>query len=223
MKVNYPLIYRRLVEVYRLPLAALSPKAMAILKAATSGDYDSLRSEYWAEVYDAVEGYLSGTGSVAAPRNKMLVAMSESFTATTYLAYQEAGGELPFDEDTSSWLGQRIAAERQFIVDLFEKLKDQRGELDPVQEALARAEGYASTLDQIYSEAKLFGMKNVMLTFVGDDGEESCPTCQKMKGKKHRASWWIKNDLVPGSSAYECGGFHCQHYLENPDGERVTL
>jgi len=223
MKPNYPAIYRSLVKKFNLPLALLSPRVRGLLKAATSGDYDSIRNDYWAEVYDAVEGYLSGSRPVTAFQNKMLVAMSESFTATTYLGYQEAGGELPFDDETSSWLGQKIATERQFIVDLFARLKDQRGELDPVQEALARAEGYASTLDQIYSEAKLLGMKNVMLTFVGEDGEESCPTCQKMKGKKHRASWWIKNDLVPGSSAYECGGFHCQHYLENPDGERVTL
>ena len=216
-------LYRSIVSQFPDVVKHLTPDARALVKAGTSGDYDSIRGTYWAEVYDAVENYLDSAVNVTAPRNKLLVAMGEAFTATVYIGYQDGGGELPLDDDTAAWMGGRIAAERGFITDLFARLKEQRGELDPVNEALARANGYASGLDQVYSEAKLHGSKNKMYSFVGDDGEESCPTCQKMKGQRHRGSWWIKNDLIPGSTKYECGGYNCQHVLVDDSGQQITL
>jgi hypothetical protein len=63
------------------------------------------------------------------------------------------------------------------------------------------------------------------LTFDGDDGAESCPTCTALKGQRHKASWWISHDYVPPTgSGLDCAaGGHCMHELVTDDGEVVTI
>jgi len=191
--------------------------AHPVKKKRSMADYEAIRNNYWAEVYDSIEGYLTSDRPVTAFRNKMLVAMSESFTDAVYDGYQESGGELPLDDDTQSWLGGRVAEERGFIVDLFSRLKQEWDGIDPIAEAFARADGYAATLDAVFSQAKMMGAKNATCEFVGDDGQESCPECQAMKGKRHTIKYILENDLkpYPGTTEYSCHGYHCEHYWVN--------
>jgi hypothetical protein len=201
----------------------VNAQMLAALKA--SGDYTSIRAEMSGEIHDAVYDYLTGTGNVTAYRSAMALAVSAAYIAAADVAYVEGGGELPLDSDTAAWARGQLDAQLGFIDQLFESLRDLRkeGDVNATAEALARANGYASSLDQLYSEAATRGAKNKMLTFVGSDGKESCKDCKRMKGQRHRASWWIEHDMVPGSSAYECGGWQCEHYLETDDGERFTI
>ncbi len=204
-----------------LPL--LSPTARAALKA--SGDYTPIRAEMSGEIHDAVYDYLTGSGNVTAYRSAMALAVSQAYIAAADAGYQEGGGTLPLDDDTAAWARGQLDAQLAYVDGLFETLRELRkeGDVNPAAEALGRANGYASSLDQLYSEATTRGAKNKMLTFVGDDGKESCKDCKRMKGQRHRASWWIEHDMVPGSSAYECGGWNCAHFLETDDGERFTI
>jgi hypothetical protein len=201
----------------------VNAQMLAALKA--SGDYTSIRAEMSGEIHDAVYDYLTGSGNVTAYRSAMALAVSAAYIAAADVAYVEGGGELPLDSDTAAWARGQLDAQLGFIDQLFESLRDLRkeGDVNATAEALARANGYASSLDQLYSEAATRGAKNKMLTFVGSDGKESCKDCKRMKGQRHRASWWIEHDMVPGSSAYECGGWQCEHYLETDDGERFTI
>jgi hypothetical protein len=201
----------------------VNAQMLAALKA--SGDYTSIRAEMSGEIHDAVYDYLTGSGNVTAYRSAMALAVSAAYIAAADAGYQEGGGELPLDSDTAAWARGQLDAQLGFIDQLFESLRDLRkeGDVNATAEALARANGYASSLDQLYSEAATRGAKNKMLTFVGSDGKESCKDCKRMKGQRHRASWWIEHDMVPGSSAYECGGWQCEHYLETDDGERFTI
>jgi hypothetical protein len=187
-------------------------------KKRQGAGYEAIRNTYWAEVYDSVEGYLTSDRPVTAFRNKMLVAMAEAFTDTVYEGYQDVGGELPLDDDTQSWLGDKIATERGYIVDVFARLKEEWDGLDPIAEAFARADGYAATLDSILVEAKLRGSENATLVFGGESGTESCPECQAMLGKKHRIQYILDNDLVPypGTESYSCHGYECLHFWSNP-------
>ena len=60
-----------------------------------------------------------------------------------------------------------------------------------------------------------------MLTFDGDDGEESCAECQKYKGQTHKKSWWEKRDLLRrnGNDNYGCQRFeNCHHFHYYADG-----
>ena len=149
--------------------------------------------------------------------------MSEAFNDSVYAGWQEVGAEFPLDDDTAAWLSERIGTEREFIVQMFDALKTGRGTLDYAAEGLKRADLYAKTLDGIYAEAKMRGAQNATLEFVGDDGAESCPDCQKMKGKKHTIKYILANNLIPapGNTNYQCKGFRCMHYWKNPKtGER---
>ena len=72
-------------------------------------------------------------------------------------------------------------------------------------------------LKEVYNNAKMRAMPNMMVTFDGDDGAESCDTCQKLKGKRHKISWFVsRNYIPPFGTGLECHpGRRCQHYLKN--------
>jgi hypothetical protein len=181
-------------------------------------DYAVIRGNYWSEIYDSVAGYLDSKGAVTGYRNKASIAMSEAFTDTVYTGWQEVGAEMPLDEDTQAWLSGRIGTEREYIIQMFDRLKAGRETLDYAAEGLARADMYARTLDGIYAEAKMRGKQNATLVFEGDDGSESCPECQKMKGKRHTIKYILANNLIPrpGNDNFSCGGYRCMHYWKNP-------
>lgn len=196
----------------------------------TLGDYSNIRGDYWARVYDATYDYLTSNDRITVYKNRIKKAMTEAFNNAADVAYQDGGGTLPMDEDTQAWVATRQAAEFAYIDILHQNLKalredeDFNPETDAVHEAFLHADGYAKTLDSIYSNVKVMAAKAKMLTLVGEDGVNSCAECQKYKGKRHRASWWIARNLVPGKgSAYTCGGWRCMHVLVDDQGMLFTL
>lgn len=202
----------------------LSKKALKAI-----GGFESTHANYYLAVYQAVSGYLSGSGYVTAYRNQMASAMAEAFTDAVYTGYQEAGAELPLDEETSAWLGQRIAAERGFIDSMFANLKVFRSGITKEQieaEASSRAQGYSNTLDVVYQEARMRGSKNITLVFAGTGGKRPCSTCRSLQGKRHRISWIIEKGMIPGpgNTNFICNGYNCHHYWMNPvTGETYTF
>lgn len=214
----------RIIHTIAKRIPAVIPHLNAnALQAVKVGGYQGIRGTYWAEIYDSVYDYLVSDRPVTSYRNKMSKAMVDAFVQAAEMGYEDGGGSLPMDDETLNWLGAAQTTELGHIADLFNRLKIEWDGLDAINEAYARADGYASTLDQIFSEAKMRGAGNKMLTFVGSDGKESCKDCQRMKGQRHRASWWVKNDLIPGSSKYECGGWNCEHILVDDNGIEFTL
>ena len=174
-----------------------------------------------------MNGYLDSSDRSTAYKSSMKKAVVDAFTETANAGFVDGGGELPIDEDTDSWLTGQQALELANVDSLFSSLALLRKEddTDPIQEAYNRAEGYSNTLDGLYNQAVLFGAGNKMLTFDGDDGAESCDTCKKLKGQRHRAAWWIAHDYVPPSGdGLDCAaGGHCQHGLFTDDDEQVTI
>jgi hypothetical protein len=188
-------------------------------------DYAVIRGNYWSEIYDSVAGYLDSKGAVTGYRNKASIAMSEAFTDTVYTGWQEVGGEMPLDEDTQAWLSSRIGTEREYIIQMFDRLKAGRETLDYAAEGLARADMYAKTLDALFAEAKLRGMKNQMVTWVLGATEKHCDTCARLAGKKHRISYLIQNDYIPRKpgAAMDCNGFNCDCKIVDKQGYEVTI
>lgn len=186
--------------------------------------YSTTRREYVLRIGAAVSGYLESSGSTTAWRNQARKAVVEEFPNAFYAGYAEAGGEETEDED-ESWLTGAINDELSNVDEMFAALKDLRGTVDPDEEADARADGYAVTLDSVYSEGKLRGNVNIMLTFDGDDGKESCAQCQRYKGQRHSAKWWLAKDLIRrnGNENFDCGRWeNCQHDLYDDKGELYT-
>lgn len=56
---------------------------------------------------------------------------------------------------------------------------------------------------------------NAMMEFAGDDGEESCSTCKRLKGQRHRLKDWKRKQLRPqvDTENFICGGWKCSHIL----------
>jgi len=207
------------------------------------GDYAPIRYVYTATISGLINDYLySDNVKVTTYQNAFKRAIQEAFYPAFEQGLEDGGGEVPAQGDDLAWVNAKAEAERGFSDMLWQQLKELKAEQRAEDEAAkkenrqaenlfagvgdARAAGYARTLDAVYSEGKIRGAKNQMLTFGGSDGEESCDTCQKLKGARHRASWWKNHGLIPGqpgNSQYECGGFRCQHVLFSDKGEIFTV
>lgn len=74
---------------------------------------------------------------------------------------------------------------------------------------------FNKSISAFYDAGRLSADKNGLYEFTGDDGEESCLTCKKLKGQRHRFRWWAKHKLRPrvDTENYECKGFQCKHRL----------
>lgn len=231
ISVNQPLTADGLRIFLSAAYLAGADSGSISLKAAVPDvpGYPATRREYVSRIGAAVNGYLESSGSTTAWRNQARKAIVEEFPNAFYSGYAEAGGEETEDED-ESWLTGAINDELSNVDDMFVALKRLRGTVDPDEEADARAEGYAVTLDSVYSEGKLRGNDNVMLTMEGQDGESknACPPgtgCKKYNGQRHSAKWWRARDLIRrnGNENYPCGRWpDCQHNLYDDEGEEYT-
>ena len=196
-----------------------------IPSARKAADYSSIRDRLYLAIFDAVDGFLSSNAHAGTYSRVMAVAVSQAYLETAEIAYVEGGGSLPLDDDTAAWVRGELDAQLGFVDSLFETLKALRkeGDFEAENEAVRRADGYCNSLDAFFNGVKLSGAGNIMLTFDGDDGKESCTDCQRYKGQRHRASWWIAHDAVPPSRSFECGGYHCDHFLRDDDGNEFTI
>lgn len=195
----------------------------------TLAEYSAIRKAYSDQVYEAVHSYLTDRKKMDQDfRDAMRKAVEFAFVAAALAAWADGGNEdRVLSVDALAFLAAYKAAEMGFIESLLVSLrltKLQEAE-DTVPESIAqaRADGYAKTLDIAYNFFKVLGAGNTMLTFVGEDGEETCIDCYKYKGKRHRASWWVAHDAVPPNRNFECKGYRCQHVLVDDSGRLFTI
>lgn len=188
---------------------------------------ESANKEYHDAITESLTSYFEEGKGIASFRNSFkqatITAMSDAFD----LGWTDNGGELPIDEDALSWLEARINQEFGFIDMLFQEAKEllKEEDFDYFSWVTFHADNYTRALREIYNQAMLRVKEDMMVTFDGDDGEESCATCQKLKGVRHKISWFVKRNYVPPfGSGLECGrGGHCQHGLFTDDGEQITI
>jgi hypothetical protein len=204
------------------PIKGINIFDLMVVKLAL-GDYAQTRFEYSATIQGIVREYLySDNVRITRFRNDFKKAILQAFYPAFELGLSDGGGEPPATGDDLDWINAKAEAEFGYTDSLFQYLKELKQQareegleiLSGVAEE--KGEGYARTLDGVYSEGKIRGAKNQVLEFTGPDGNESCPTCQRLKGKRHKASWWIGHGLVPGqpgNGSFECHGYNCKHYL----------
>ena len=218
-------------EGFEVPVdVRLRAHALGAVKAA--GDLASIYAAYHDAITGALTDYFEG-GSMAGPKNAFKRAAVENLGAAFDLGWSDGGGELPADGDALDWFNARIQQETGFIDQLFENAKALRKEegADTFGWTNEHADQYTMTVSDIYNMGKMFASKNKMLTFTGEDGrpdnicQRTNGTCVKLKGQRHRASWWIAHDLVPyrGNPNYDCGAWECRHYLEDDDGNKFII
>jgi len=193
--------------------------------AMKSADLGKINLLYHDIITAALLDYFEG-GGIAASRNEMKQACIQAFSDAFDLGWSEGGAELPIEEEALNWIEARINEEFIYIEDVFGEASILRRdkEFDFFTWINARADGYTRTLKEIYSEARLMVQDNVMVTFDGDDGKESCADCKRLKGKRHKLSWFKERDSVPPfGEGLECHpGRNCEHYLITDKGEIIT-
>jgi hypothetical protein len=190
--------------------------------------YSAQRKAYNVNIFGAMNGYLTGGDSMVSARNEFSREMIERFYSMFVKGYTEAGSdeaELTGDSDDLEWVNARTEEEIGYIKSLFVALKGAKGgELtrdELIQLAHDHADAYTGSLDMVYSEGKMRGGKNIMLTMAGDDGKESCDDCRRRKDKRYSAKKWLALGYPP-SRDFECHGYNCQHYLVDDSGKRWT-
>ena len=191
--------------------------------------YPQQRKSYQINIFGSMNGYLTGGDSLVSARNEFSKEMIERFYSVFVLGYTQSGSaesELTGDSEDLAWINSRTEEEIGYIKALFVTLKEAKNS-DMTKAELGdlskdHSEAYANSLDMVYSEGKMRGASNMMLTMVGEDGQESCKDCTSRKGKRYSARKWLAIGYPP-SRDFECKGYRCQHYLETDDGKRFTL
>jgi hypothetical protein len=79
------------------------------------------------------------------------------------------------------------------------------------------------SLDAMYQAGRLSADKNGLYEFTGGDGKESCETCQRLHGQRHRLRDWDRKKLIPrrDTANFKCGGWACMHTLVRVQGKAL--
>lgn len=189
-----------------------------------------LMEQYRAAFAGALTAFLLKKADKASTKNALKTSITTFFLLAFLTGYRKgSGGSDALGDEDQVWIDVRTAAEIGFMFSLVDQLAgldtSNMSEADLRALAQARALAYSLTLIAIYNQGLLRGNRNIFLTFGGIDGAESCRTCQRLKGRRKRARWWIDNHLVPGepgNSNYECKGYRCLHDLMTDDGAVYT-
>ncbi len=211
---------------------ALADQDIKIRAIKSVGDMGAISASYHDAITQAIIDYFTGDRRPQDAKGDFREACSSAFVDGFETGWVDGGSELPTDEDAGAWLAGRQDQEFGFISQLFVDMKELKKEegFDYFSFATSRADGYVATLQSVYNEGKLRAAGNKMLTFTGTDGsaDHICQsiggTCVQLMGQRHRAAWWVSHDLVPhpANGNYDCGGWNCQHYLEDDEGNRFT-
>lgn len=116
---------------------------------------------------------------------------------------------------------QMLGEQSGYVTDFARSLYDTG--ISDAQAAQRPAMWFNKTIEPFYDEGRYSADRNGMYEFGGPSGTESCTTCKRLKGQRHRLKWWVDKRLRPrvDTDNYVCGGWNCQHLLvKTTDGSR---
>lgn len=189
----------------------------------------TLVAGYRAAFAAALTAFLLKKKSSDDTKQALRTAVLTFLIAAFLTGFKKSSGHEELNAEDRLWIDVRMAAEIGFTISLVDSLAriDASDMSEAEAQALAneRAAGYAATLIAVFNQGLLRGDRRIYLTMTGVDGIESCRTCQRLKGRRKPARWWIDNDMIPGEPGnpnYLCRGYRCQHYLIDDNGSRYT-
>lgn len=119
------------------------------------------------------------------------------------------------------WLGTQIPYVSGFASDAVAVSKLEGEEWAAARTVmLGRVDNWVMALESLGRAGTAAAKGDPMMTFGGEDGDESCDECQKYKGQRHKRSWWESRGLLgrPNEN-FGCGRYdNCQHYFSYDDG-----
>lgn len=192
------------------PPPVAEPPAQKSIKKNIDATTDEFLQEIQAIIQDGLDRTITKAGCAARVRGAI-----QRYGKQAYLDGLEHGCVDPsdYDEDDARIVADLAVRDSQYVTNM---VNDIYSDPPPNIDAESRAQMWMGTSDEFYYAGIESADKNGMYSFEGDDGKESCVDCQRLKGQKHRMSWWVSKELRPGidHDNFECGGWRCQHYLE---------
>lgn len=227
--VNEPRLHL-LISLHRAAVYLTQAGYGELARGIIGVDYSQVRAGYLEDISAAMMDYVISDAPITRFRNEYRRAILEFFDVAYFTGYIDSGGQVAQMEDGDrQWILDRMQQEIGYADRLFDELKALRKESENTQELVGvvmhHAEGYARTLDAVYAEGVMRGGRDEKYTFDGEDGMESCPECQKMKGKEMRAADIVAMDLIPypGTPHYSCHGYNCRHFWLNTQTGQVLM
>lgn len=183
-------------------------------------DYDDTASEFEDEIAAILEDAANGNLSKASFSARMRTAINKYGKLAMIDGLNDGGVDTDTldDPDDKTTFATLLAAQSPYVTNITNEIYNSDGGFKGSPTFRASL-WVAKTLEPFYYAGLQSADKNGMYKFVGEDGDESCKTCQKLKGQVHRLKDWTRKELVPrvNTDNYECGGWQCQHYLEKTD------
>lgn len=215
-----PVIRAAVLEVPEV-LPYLSDKAIILSAGKAGGDLSQINASYRDAITQSLVSFFEG-GNAAASRNQFKRSAVEALGGAFDLGY----GGTP-ESDALQWLNARVEQEMAFIDELYVNAKELRRDesFDYFTWITQRADGYVSSCQAVYNAGLMFASKNTMGTWNLGQTEEHCPTCNKLNGQRHKLSWYLSRDYIPGKpgAAMDCGGYNCGCSITDDEGNVITL
>jgi len=120
---------------------------------------------------------------------------------------------IPSEEDQDE-IVRLIAEQSPHVTALGNVLYKEDGITDDLADIKA-AMWYVKSIAPFFDAGRLSANGNQMVEFAGDDGEDSCNTCQRLDGQRHRFKVFARRGLRPGvdTENFDCNGYNCDHKL----------
>lgn len=166
-------------------------------------------------MFDIVTNAFDNGGSIT----RDMRALVKQAVEDSYFEGLHEGGIEPaeMDEEDALNIVQLNEAQQDFIPPFAADVRKaaQDGTAESKNAILRRIELWTASIAAAGQAGLNSAKRNEMVIFDGDDGDESCPDCQRYKHEAHRRKWFVQRNLLPATpgSALACGGWRCQHYL----------
>lgn len=188
----------------------------------------AIQAEYMVTLEDIMLSYLESTRPITAYRNEFRRAANEAMILAANAGWVDGGASGPIPDELSNWVVGRIDQEVDFIIGVFDGLRDLRKEgtgEDQQSFVSARVEGYTGTIEGVYNYAMMYAQKMRPGMWQLGRTERHCSTCATLHGQVHPLQWFLDNNYIPrqpGNPNLECGGWHCDCRIVDPNtGEQI--
>lgn len=117
------------------------------------------------------------------------------------------------DDEEQLRFVQMLGSQSGYVTDFARTLYDTG--ISDAQAVLKPAMWFNKSIEPFYDAGRYSADRNGMYEFGGPSGIESCATCTRLLGQRHRFKWWVDKQLRPGhdTANFECGSWLCQHRL----------
>lgn len=124
------------------------------------------------------------------------------------------------DEAEQDTIEELAANQREYINALAARVfKDEA--VTPAMAEQKAAMWWIGSIQPAYYAGFESAARNQMVEFTGDDGEESCKDCRRLKGQRHRLKDVRRRHFIPGEhrESFECGNWNCSHSWTPVEGQ----